>query len=78
MTKSGVADMEKMVSIDEDVEAKRVAEELEEIEDSIKFEAEASVEEADREGDEKASVEAAETAAKAAELRQATEQSFGL
>ena len=76
MTKAGLADAEKMLTMD-DVERRRAAEELERMEESIKFEAEASVESADAVCDEAASVEAAETAAKAEELREATEQEFG-
>lgn len=77
MSETGLADAEKMLDMDDDVERKRAAEELERMEESIKFEAEASVEEADEAGDEIASVEAAETAAKAEELKEATEQEFG-
>lgn len=77
MTEAGLADAERMLTRDDDVERQRAAEELERMEEGIKFEAEASVEEADRIGDETASVEAAETAAKAEELREATEQAFG-
>ena len=77
MTKAGLADAEKMLAMDDDVERRRAAEELERMEESIKFEAEASVESADAVCDEAASVEAAETAAKAEELRDATEQEFG-
>ena len=47
MTKAGLADAEKMLTMDDDVERRRAAEELERMEESIKFEAEASVESAD-------------------------------
>ena len=77
MSETGLTDAEKMLDMDDDVERKRAAEELERMEESIKFEAEASVEEAEEAGDETASVEAAETAAKAEELKEATEQEFG-
>lgn len=77
MTKAGLADAKKMLTMDDDVERRRAAEELERMEESIEFEAEASVESADAVCDEAASVEAAETAAKAEELREATEQEFG-
>lgn len=77
MSEAGLVDGEKMLTMDDDVERRRAAEELERMEQSIKFEAEASVEEADAACDEVASVEAAETAAKAEELREATEQEFG-
>lgn len=77
MTETGVADAEKMLTMDDDVERQRAADELECMERNIRSEAEASVEAADKAGDEQASIEAAETAAKAEELREATEQEFG-
>lgn len=76
MTKSGIEEMDRLTSLESDVEARDAAEELERIEQSIKFEAEASVEAADKAGDAQAAAEAAETAAKASELEQATEEIY--
>lgn len=73
MTQSGLAQEEKMLTMDDDVERRRAVEELERMEESIKFEAEASVERADAEGNEDCAVAAAETAARAEEIREATE-----
>lgn len=55
-------------------EAKEAAEELEQIEEAVKEEAEASVEAADDAGDTEAAVEAAETAAEAAEAKEETQK----
>ncbi|WP_139651903.1 hypothetical protein [Raoultibacter phocaeensis] len=76
MANQGAVEAVKMLSMDDDVERQRAAEELERMAENIKFEAEASVEEADEQGDEAASVEAAETAMKAEEIREANEQEF--